>query len=88
MRWTLLAVVLCGCARAQNGSDLNFTSKIGELRDLPERLSRYLLAESERYLAQRPHLTDEASVRTRGQQVRQQILKNIGSFPERTPLNP
>src|SRR4051812_33392697 len=87
MRWTLLAVFLCGCVTAQNGHELNFTSNIGELRDLPQRLPNYLLEQSERYLSQRPRLTDEASVRSRGQQVRQQILKNIGAFPERTPLN-
>src|SRR4051794_4093656 len=87
MRTLVFAIALSVTAIAQTDSDINFTASIGELRDLRQQLSRYLLAETERSLSSRPRPTDEASMRKRGAQVREQILRNLGSFPERTPLN-
>ena len=74
-------------APAQTGADLDFTSAIGELRDLPRANTKLLISEAERYLSSRPVLKTESDVKARAALVRKQILKNIGGLPDRTPLN-
>lgn len=74
-------------AFAQTDPVLDFTSAIGDLRDLSQANTRMLIAEAERYLAVRPSLHSESDVKKRAAQVRAQMLKNIGGLPPRTPLN-
>jgi cephalosporin-C deacetylase-like acetyl esterase len=83
----LIALAFVSLAPAQTPEELNFTKQIGELRDLPGALPKYFTAEARKYLGNRPKLTTANDVKARGAQVRQQMLKNIGGLPERTPLN-
>ncbi|HEU0123183.1 MAG TPA: acetylxylan esterase [Bryobacteraceae bacterium] len=88
MSRTIVLLILCAVlAQAQNVADLDFTSAIGDLRDISQDNTRLLISEAERYLAVRPTLQSEAGVKARAAQVREQILKNIGGLPEKTPLN-
>src|SRR3954454_11319242 len=87
MRKILLIAAVCHLCVAQTASELNFTSAIGELRDMPQRLPRYFVQQTQNRLSARPVPSDQSALKARGAQVRQQILKNIGSLPERTPLN-
>jgi cephalosporin-C deacetylase-like acetyl esterase len=72
---------------AQPASELDFTAAIGDLRELSHATTQLLIAEGNRYLANRPTFTTEAQVQARAAQVRQQILRNIGGLPAKTPLN-
>jgi cephalosporin-C deacetylase-like acetyl esterase len=84
----VLALFLCLPVSAQtSGAELDFTSAIGDLRDSPKMLNRYLLDQADAHLARRPHPETSAAVEARGKLVRQQMLANIGELPERTPLN-
>lgn len=87
IRSVIVGLASLAIASAQTPEELNFTGAIGELRDISRTLPNYLTAEARKYLSKRPQLTNIADVKARGAQVRQQMLKNIGGLPERTPLN-
>ena len=87
MRPLLLLVLLLSPLAAQTADELNFTKSIGELRDMPQRLSGWLQGEAEKYLSKRPHLENANAVKARGSEFRRQLLANSGGLPERTPLN-
>jgi cephalosporin-C deacetylase-like acetyl esterase len=87
MRPFLLALLLLRPLSAQTAEELNFTTAIGELRDMPQRFPAWLQSEAGKYLASRPRLENAAAVKARGARFRQQLLDNIGGLPERTPLN-
>src|SRR5438876_8268453 len=87
MRPILLTLLLLHPMAAQTPEELNFTSAIGELRDMPQRLPAWLRSEAAKYLAKRPRFENAAEVMARGDAFRRQIIANIGGFPERTPLN-
>jgi hypothetical protein len=70
-------MVLLGVLSAQTPEELNFTSNIGELRDISRMLPNYFNAEAGKYLSKRPRLTTLKEVKARGAQVREQMLKNI-----------
>jgi dienelactone hydrolase len=74
-------------AHGQAPSELDFTAAIGDIRDVSQANGRMLIAEAERYLSVRPELKTEADVKARAARVREQILKNIGGLPAKTPLN-
>ncbi len=87
MRTLLMALLLLHPLAAQTPEELNFTSAIGELRDMRQQLPAWLRSEAAKYLANRPRLANEAAVKARGAEFRRQLLANIGGLPERTPLN-
>ena len=80
-------LLLAALAPAQPPSELDFTAAIGELRDLPQATTQSLIAEGNRYLANRPTFASPAQFQARAAQVRQQILASIGGLPAKTPLN-
>ncbi|MCX6585763.1 MAG: hypothetical protein NTX13_04180 [Acidobacteria bacterium] len=80
-------LLLAALASAQPPSELDFTAALGELRDLPQATTQSLIAESNRYLANRPTFASPAQVQARAALVRQQILASIGGLPAKTPLN-
>ncbi len=80
-------VFVAAIAQAQPAAELDFTAAIGDLRELSQATTQNLIAEGNRYLAKRPSFTSQAQVQARAAQVRQQILRNIGGLPAKTPLN-
>lgn len=87
VRWVFAVLAAFSMAFGQTPEELNFTAAISELRDQPRALTAYMTALARQYLMKRPQLRAEADVKSRAAQVRQQILKNIGGLPEKTPLN-
>ena len=71
----------------QTPEELNFTAAIGELRELSRALPEYFIADAKTHLRTRQRIDSMAALNARRDQVRRQILENVGGFPERTPLN-
>jgi cephalosporin-C deacetylase-like acetyl esterase len=87
MRAVFAALVLVCTVSAQTPEELNFTAAIGELREISRALPKYFLADAKTHLAKRPRIDSIDALNTRGEQLRRQIIQNIGGFPESTPLN-
>ncbi len=87
MRAVFAGLLLLGVAAAQTPEDLTFTGGIGELREISRALPKYFIADAKTHLATRPRITSMDALNARRDQVRQQIIQNVGGFPERTPLN-
>src|SRR4051794_37045322 len=87
VRTALAALLLVGVASAQPKDDLNFTSAIGELRDISRELPEYFTAQTRMYVANRPKIATLSALRARGEELRAKMLRNLGGLPERTPLN-
>ena len=87
MRVVLACFLLLGAASAQTSDELNFTSAIGELREISRALPQYFIADARTHLATRPRIASMDALKARQDQVRRQMIRNIGGFPERTPLN-
>jgi cephalosporin-C deacetylase-like acetyl esterase len=89
-RMRKVAAVVLACSAglaAQSAEELNFTSAIPELRELPRALHNYMSAEARKHLTTRPRLTSAVEVKQRAEKVREHMLASIGGLPERTPLN-
>src|SRR5215218_5262018 len=80
----LLAI---GTASAQKPEELNFTSSIGELRDISRGLPDYLIAETKKSLSNRPQISSWEALNARRDLLRRAIIQNVGGLPEKTPLN-
>src|SRR6266700_1820678 len=63
MRSLLMALLLLHPLTAQTAEELNFTSAIGELRDMRQQLPAWLRSEAAKYLANRPRIGNEAAVK-------------------------
>ena len=87
MRSLLTALLLLQPAVAQTVGELDFTSAIGELRDLPQMLNKYLVNQAAGYLDRRTQPDSALEVKERGARARRQMLANIGDLPPKTPLN-
>ncbi len=83
----LAGLFVLGVVSAQTREELNFTSAIGELRDISRALPNYFIADAKTHLASRPRIVSMDALNARGEEVRRQIIRNVGGFPERTPLN-
>jgi cephalosporin-C deacetylase-like acetyl esterase len=76
---------------AQQGDDLNFLANIGEFEHVREMLPSYLASQAMELLAKRGRQV--AQLRTlddlarRRAYVREVMTRDVGGFPERTPLN-
>ena len=91
IRAVLAGLVFLGAVYAQTSDELNFTSAIGELREISGALPKYFIADAKTHLASRPRIVSRIvtmdALNARGDQLRRQIIQNVGGFPERTPLN-
>src|SRR5580692_9374032 len=85
---SLVAAMLCA---AQGGDGLNFLANIGEFEHLREMLPSYLSGQAMELLAKRERqvalLRTPEDLARRKAYVREAITRDIGGFPERTPLN-
>jgi cephalosporin-C deacetylase-like acetyl esterase len=87
MRAVCAGVLFVSAVFAQTPEELNFTAAIGELREISRALPKYFIAEAKTHLATRRRIDSIAALNARRDQVRRQILQNVGGLPERTPLN-
>ncbi len=86
-----LACLFSVPAIAQQSDDLNFTSGLEQFHSIRRMLPSYLNNIGFRMLGERKrgveHLATIEDVNKRRSYVREQILKDLGGFPDRTPLN-
>ena len=86
-----LACLFSVPAIAQQSDDLNFASGLEQFHSIRRMLPSYLNNIGFRLLGERKrrveHLATIEDVNKRGSYVREQILKDLGGFPDRTPLN-
>ena len=87
----LLAFFFSVPAMAQHSEDLNFASGLEQFQNIRRMLPSYLNNVALRMLEERKarveHLTTIEDVNKRRAYVREQMLKDLGGFPEKTPLN-
>ena len=86
-----LACLFSVPAIAQQSDDLNFASGLEQFHSIRRMLPSYLNNIGFRMLGERKrgveHLATIEDVNKRRSYVREQILKDLGGFPDRTPLN-
>ena len=86
-----LACLFSVPAIAQKSDDLNFASGLEQFHSIRRMLPSYLNNIGFRMLGERKrgveHLATIEDVNKRRSYVREQILKDLGGFPDRTPLN-
>src|SRR5437773_2478513 len=86
-----LACLFSVPAIAQQSDDLNFASGLEQFHNIRRMLPSYLNNIGFRMLGERKrrveHLATIEDVNKRRSYVREQILKDLGGFPDRTPLN-
>jgi hypothetical protein len=88
-----IALALIGVAplAAQSTQELNFLSGLQDGRDLRDMLPSYVKGKADQLLAERrrkiAQFSSMADVTERKRHLRQRMLKALGGFPERTPLN-
>src|SRR5256885_16125740 len=78
-------------AMAQQSEDLNFASGLEQFQNIRRTLPSYLNNIGLQMLEERKHRVEHLvtieDVNKRRTYLRQQMLKDLGDFPERTPLN-
>lgn len=89
----LIALLLvAGSGRAQSSGDLDFLHELNDFQELRRMLPEWLNTKAGECLTRRKAAIDAISdldgLHRRQQYVREQMLDNLGGFPERTPLNP
>ena len=86
-----LACLFSVPALAQQSDDLNFASGLEQFHNIRRMLPSYLNNIGFRMLGERKrrveHLVTIEDVNKRRSYVREQMLKDLGGFPDRTPLN-
>jgi cephalosporin-C deacetylase-like acetyl esterase len=86
-----LACLFSAPALAQQSDDLNFASGLEQFHNIRRMLPSYLNNIGFRMLGERKrrveHLATIEDVNKRRSYVREQMLKDLGGFPDRTPLN-
>ena len=86
-----LACLFSVPALAQRSDDLNFASGLEQFHNIRRMLPSYLNNIGFRMLGERKrrveHLATIEDVNKRRSYVREQMLKDLGGFPDRTPLN-
>ena len=91
MTVVMAMMVSAGAALAQTTSELDFASGIGEFRQIREQLPNLLRQEAEQLLSERRQ--EIATIKTLGDveqrkaAFRERMIRRLGGFPERTPLN-
>jgi cephalosporin-C deacetylase-like acetyl esterase len=89
---SILICVVAASARAQNADELDFTSGLGEFSEMRRMLPSYLNDIGYRKLAERKQqvegLATMEDVAKRKAFLREHMVRDLGGFPERTPLNP
>jgi cephalosporin-C deacetylase-like acetyl esterase len=85
------AVLSAGAACAQTAAELNFLEGMGDFQDVRRMLPEWLNAKAGERLAQRKTaiaaISGLESLGARQQYVREHMIRALGGFPERTPLN-
>src|SRR5579862_8915100 len=78
-------------ATAQEKAELDFLGAIGEFHDVRKMLPAYMMRQADECLRQRAEvvagMTTPDAVARRRALVRETIVKSVGGFPARTPLN-
>jgi cephalosporin-C deacetylase-like acetyl esterase len=87
----LLASLFGSTAMAQESSDLNFASGLEQFHNIRRMLPLYLNNIGLRMLEERARQVQQLAtiedLNKRRAYVREQMMKNLGGFPDRTPLN-
>src|SRR5438270_3555017 len=87
----ILACLIAVHAAAQESEDLNFASGLEQFQDIRRMLPSYLNNIGLQMLTQRQRqierLATVEDVSRRRAYLREQMLKDLGGFPDRTPLN-
>src|SRR6267142_5884719 len=85
-------VLLASTLSAQKSDELNFVSGIDQFDDIRHQLPEYLKRRANDLLHQRGqkivNLATLEDVARRKEHLREVLTRNLGGFPERTPLNP
>src|SRR5882762_7472682 len=85
-------VLLASTLSAQKSDELNFVSGIDQFDDIRHQLPEYLKRRANDLLHQREqklvNLATLEDVARRKEHLREVLTRNLGGFPERTPLNP
>jgi cephalosporin-C deacetylase-like acetyl esterase len=88
----VLACLFSMPAMAQQSEELNFASGLEQFQNIHRMLPSYLNKVALRMLEERKrqveHLSTIEDVNNRRAYLREQMLKDLGGFPEKTPLNP
>ncbi|PYU68027.1 MAG: hypothetical protein DMG49_17070 [Acidobacteria bacterium] len=86
-----LALVLSVPAMAQQSEDLNFASRLEQFQNIRRMLPSYLNGIGLRMLEERKRRVERLAtiedLYKRRAYLREQMLKDLGGFPDRTPLN-
>ena len=87
----ILACLFSIPTKAQQTDDLNFASGLEQFHNIRRMLPSYLNSIGLRMLEERKHRVERLAtiedVNKRRSYVREQMLRNLGGFPDRTPLN-
>ena len=91
LRISVLALLVVTSPAAQPGDDLNFLANLDEFEHVREMLPSYLRGHAMEFLAKREQhvaqLSTPADLARRKAYVREVMTRDVGGFPERTPLN-
>ncbi len=86
-----LAIAAVASLRAQPADDLNFLHGLNDYQRVERMLPDWLNAKAAEHLAKRKAaieaITDLDGLKRRQQYVRERMIRALGGFPERTPLN-
>ena len=89
LRSALLFPLVLAAQPANN--DLNFLANHVDAREINQMLPRYLRAKAERQLAQRRdavgRISNQRDLDARRKLIREKLVRELGGFPEKTPLN-
>jgi cephalosporin-C deacetylase-like acetyl esterase len=91
IRFILFTLLAALQASAQQGDKLDFISGIGEFEHINEMLPSYLKRHAEELIERRrqqiARIATLSDVTARKTRLREVMLRDLGGFPERTPLN-
>ena len=91
IKFILLTLLTALHAFTQQADNLDFISGIGEFEHINEMLPSYLKRHAEELLNRRrqqiARITTLADVTARKTRLREIMVRDLGGFPDRTPLN-
>jgi cephalosporin-C deacetylase-like acetyl esterase len=91
LRFSMLALLTVMPSGAQHSDDLNFLANLDEFEHVRDMLPSYLHRHAMEFLAKRDQqvaqLSTPADIARRKTYLREVMTRDVGGFPERTPLN-
>src|SRR5690349_5187921 len=91
LRFSVLALLTVMPSAAQHSDDLNFLANLDEFEHVRDMLPSYLHRHAMEFLAKRDQqvaqLSTPADIARRKTYLREVMTRDVGGFPERTPLN-